>query len=65
MSAIRKLAILVLAHKDVFQLNRLLSSLEHPDIDVYVHVDAKQDDFLGKTLGLDEQLFCLKMNPVA
>lgn len=50
MSAIRKLAILVLAHKDVVQLNRLLASLEHPDIDVYVHVDAKQDDFFRQNI---------------
>ena len=50
MSNARKLAILVLAHKDSDHLNRLLGALEHPDIDVYVHVDAKQDDIFRKKI---------------
>lgn len=47
----RRLAILILAHKDVEQLNRLLGALQHPDIDVYVHIDAKQDETFRSRVG--------------
>ena len=36
-----KLAILILAHRDVEHLNRLIRKLQHPDIEIFVHVDAK------------------------
>ncbi len=36
-----KVAILLLAHKNKDQLERLLSQLNHKDVDVYVHLDRK------------------------
>ncbi|MBO5702774.1 MAG: hypothetical protein J6S71_10075 [Clostridia bacterium] len=36
-----KVAILLLAHKNKAQLERLLSLLDHEDVDVYVHLDKK------------------------
>lgn len=43
MGKIRKLAVLILAHKDVDQLNRLIVAMQHPDVDIYVHIDVKRD----------------------
>lgn len=36
-----KLAILLLCHKNAKQINLLLDTLKHPDIDFYVHMDKK------------------------
>lgn len=36
-----KLAILLLCHKNANQINLLLETLKHPDINFYVHVDKK------------------------
>ncbi len=36
-----KIAILILAHKNKEQLERLLSVLRHDNVDIYVHVDKK------------------------
>lgn len=60
MSMVRKLAVLVLAHKDVDQLNRLLGALAHPDIDVYVHVDAKQDGYFRQRINTNRALILSK-----
>lgn len=38
-----KLAFIILSHKNPAQLCRLLSRLQHPLIDCYVHLDAKSD----------------------
>lgn len=38
-----KIAFIILAHKHPAQLERLLRKLAHPEIDCYVHVDAKSD----------------------
>lgn len=43
-----KLAFLILAHTDVKQLNRLISTIDEVD-DIYIHVDLKtHDDYLNK-----------------
>jgi hypothetical protein len=48
-----KLAHLILAHNRPKQLERLVSRLQHPNADVYVHLDAKTDikdfEYLQKT----------------
>lgn len=36
-----KVAALILAHKNEEQLKRLISVLQHPSIDIYIHLDAK------------------------
>lgn len=36
-----KVAFLILAHKNPEQVNRLIKSLEHPSVKVYVHADKK------------------------
>lgn len=38
-----KLAFLLQCHKSPDQINRLLSQLEHPDVDIFIHVDKKSD----------------------
>lgn len=38
-----KEAILIQCHKNPDQVNMLLKALQHPDIDIYVHVDKKSD----------------------
>lgn len=38
-------AYLILAHKNFGQLRRMIGLLDHPDNDIYVHVDAKAKDF--------------------
>lgn len=51
MRASKSLAILVLAHKDVDQLNRLIKSLQHDDVDVYIHIDAKKSRSFRNSVG--------------
>lgn len=36
-----KIAFIILAHRNPAQLERLLKKLAHPDVDCYVHIDAK------------------------
>lgn len=36
-----KFAVLILAHKNLNQVDRLISSLEHPDFDFFIHFDSK------------------------
>lgn len=38
-----KIAILIQCHKNLTQIDLLLDSLNHPDIDCYIHVDKKAD----------------------
>ena len=38
-----KLAFLLQCHKNPDQVNMLIKTLTHPDIDFYVHVDKKSD----------------------
>lgn len=38
-----KEAILIQCHKNPDQVNMLLQALQHPDVDIYVHVDKKVD----------------------
>lgn len=40
-----KHAYLILAHKNFGQLRKLVELLDHPRNDIYVHVDAKAEDF--------------------
>lgn len=37
------LAILISAHKDFGQLNRLIETLRHPEVDIYLHIDIKSE----------------------
>ncbi|MGO5179082.1 beta-1,6-N-acetylglucosaminyltransferase [Collinsella sp. LCP21S3_E4] len=37
----KELAILLMAHRDVDLINRLISHLQHPEIDIYIHIDKK------------------------
>lgn len=41
MSCDKKVAFLCLEHKNAAQLNRLHATLQHPLVDIYVHLDAK------------------------
>ncbi|MEO6521596.1 MAG: beta-1,6-N-acetylglucosaminyltransferase [Mucilaginibacter sp.] len=38
-----KIAHLILAHNNPVQLARLISRLQHPDADIYIHLDGKAD----------------------
>lgn len=42
-----RIAHLIIAHKNPAQLERLISTMKHPDADVYIHIDKKvsQDPF--------------------
>lgn len=48
-----KLAVLILAHRDVSHLNRLIRKLQHPDIKVFVHVDVKCGSFYRSEISDD------------
>lgn len=37
----KELAILIVAHRDADMINRLISRLQHPEIDIYLHIDKK------------------------
>lgn len=39
-----KIAFLMQCHKNPEQINLLLKALKHPQVDVYVHVDAKSEN---------------------
>ena len=36
-----RVAVLILAHKNKTQIERLISVLQHPSIDIYIHLDKK------------------------
>lgn len=38
-----KVAVLMLAHKNKDQIERLISVLQHPSIDIYIHLDKKSE----------------------
>ena len=38
-----KIACLILAHKNPGQLQRVIKAMQHPAIDMYIHVDKKVD----------------------
>jgi len=38
-----RIAHIIMAHKNPGQLNRLIRRLEHPDFDIYIHLDKKID----------------------
>jgi hypothetical protein len=39
-----KVAFLMLCHKNPKQINLLLKALKHPQIDVFIHVDSKNEN---------------------
>ena len=49
----KKLAILVLAHKNPEQLNALTESLYHPNIDIYIHIDKKSKMDINQIISRD------------
>ena len=52
-----KQAILIQCHKNPEQVNMLLDALQHPDVDIYVHVDKKSD--VGSQLKTSPQIHIL------
>ena len=49
-----KQAILIQCHKNPVQVNMLLNALQHPDVDIYVHVDKKSN--IGSQLKTSPQI---------
>lgn len=52
-----KQAILIQCHKNPEQVNMLLDALQHPDVDIFVHVDKKSD--IGSQLKTSSQIHIL------
>lgn len=52
-----KIAILIQCHKNPEQVNLLLAALQHPDVDIYIHVDKKSD--IGSRLRTSSQMHIL------
>ena len=52
-----KQAILIQCHKNPEQVNMLLDALQHPDVDIFVHVDKKSD--IGSQLMTSSQIHIL------
>ncbi|WP_215509225.1 beta-1,6-N-acetylglucosaminyltransferase [Limosilactobacillus fermentum] len=52
-----KQAILIQCHKNPEQVNLLLAALQHPDVDIYIHVDKKSD--IGSRLRTSSQMHIL------
>jgi hypothetical protein len=48
-------AILIQCHKNPEQVNMLLDALQHPDVDIFVHVDKKSD--IGSQLKTSSRKF--------
>lgn len=44
----KELAILMIAHRDADMINRLTSRLQHPEIDIYIHIDKKSKRLAAK-----------------
>lgn len=55
-----KIAILILVHKNMRQLERLVNILEHPDIDLFVHIDSKCKEELSIELTKKTNVFFLE-----
>lgn len=52
-----KLAILVLAHKNINQLFRLINRLNHIDVDIFIHFDQKwniTEDYMNRLKAINE-----------
>ena len=63
-----KIAYLILAHKDPFQLRRLIQALNMPGVTgFYIHIDAKTkaDPFIEQVSGIDNCQFLFVKNRVA
>jgi hypothetical protein len=52
-----KIAHLILAHKNPAQLHRLLTALDHPASDFYIHIDKKTDDAPFRSLLFQKNVF--------
>lgn len=52
-----KQSILIQCHKNAEQVNMLLDALQHPDVDIFVHVDKKSD--IGSQLKTSSQIHIL------
>jgi hypothetical protein len=52
-----KQAILIQCHKNPEQVNMLLDAIQHPDIDIYIHVDKKSN--IGPQLKISSQIHIL------
>ncbi|MBQ8163802.1 MAG: hypothetical protein IJZ93_05520 [Clostridia bacterium] len=61
MNSNNKIAILILAHKNPYQINTLIDSLYHKDIDIYLHIDKKSSVNL-KDIKQKDNLFILEEN---
>lgn len=44
----KELAILMVVHRDADMINRLTSRLQHPEIDIYIHIDKKTQGLANK-----------------
>lgn len=57
-----RLAILILAHKNISQLQRLIRALRHDKIDIFVHIDKKWEVSINEIMsifgGADNIFFC-------
>ena len=51
----RKLAVLIACHKNPTQINALTKALEHPDIDVFLHIDKKS--FIREKIEVRENVY--------
>lgn len=52
-----KQAILIQCHKNSEQVNMLLDALQHPNLDIYIHVDKKSH--IGPQLKTSSQIYNL------
>ena len=55
-----KIAHLILAHKNPKQLERLIRALQHPDFDIYIHIDKKADITPFQHLFNDRNVFAVR-----
>lgn len=55
-----RVACLILAHKNPGQLERMLSAMDHPAFDYYIHVDGKVDQGPFGYLGERERVFFVR-----
>lgn len=55
-----RIAHLILAHKNPEQLKRLLKAIDHPQCDVYIHLDLKADENLFNHLAIDGHVYFIR-----
>ena len=55
-----KEAILIQCHKNAKQVNMLLNALEHPNVDIYIHVDKTSN--IDKELETNSHIFIIPEN---